>query len=89
MSYHAIEFSRNFEKQFKKLPEKDKQKFYLRLKIFKQDPFNPVLDNHGLKGKYLGYRSIDIKGDLRALYTIKGNKIVIFGFIGTHSQLYG
>lgn len=89
MSYHVIDFTKGFEKQFKKLPPKSKQKFYIRLEIFKKNPFSPILNNHGLKGKYLGYRSIDIQGDLRALYTIKGDKIVIFGFIGTHSQLYG
>lgn len=88
MTYHSIEFTRNFEKQFKKLTPARKQKFYNRLTIFKLDPYAPILRNHGLKGKYLGQRSIDVEYDLRALYTVKHDKIVIFGFIGTHSQLY-
>ncbi len=52
------------------------------------NPFDITLRNHALKGKYLGYRSIDISGDVRALYTVKGNVIILFAFIGTHSQLY-
>jgi len=33
-------------------------------------------------------RDIDVTGDVRALYTVKGDIVIIFGFIGTHSQLY-
>jgi len=39
-----------------------------------------------------GYRSINITGDWRALYTIKGDgkggEIAVFEILGTHSQLY-
>ncbi len=68
MIYQRIDFTKGFVKQFKKLPEKSKQRFYVRLEIFKHSSSDPMLDNRALKGKYLGYRSIDIKGDLRALY---------------------
>jgi addiction module RelE/StbE family toxin len=56
--------------------------------LFEDNPYNPQLANHGLKGKYLGYRSISIGSDLRALYTIRGDTIILFAFIGSHSQLY-
>lgn len=56
--------------------------------IFKDNPLDFRLRNHALKGKYLGYRSIDISGDVRALYKVRGNTLIVFGFIGTHSQLY-
>jgi len=85
---YQLQFTKSFEKQFKKLPEKSKQKFYNRLKLFEDNPYNPQLANHGLKGKYLGYRSISIGSDLRALYTIRGDTIILFAFIGSHSQLY-
>ena len=88
MIYQRIEFTRSFEKQFKKLKPSQKERFYDRLHIFEQDPYARGLRNHALKGKYVGYRSIDIAGDLRALYYIDGEKIVIFAFIGGHSQLY-
>ena len=83
-----IQTTKSFDKQFVKLDAKNKQKFKMRLSLFKNNPFDITLRNHALKGKYLGYRSIDITGDIRALYTVKGNTVIIFGFIGTHSQLY-
>ena len=36
----------------------------------------------------LGYWSINITGDVRAIYRQHGDTIIIFVLIGTHSQLY-
>lgn len=83
-----IQTTKNFDKQYSKLNIKIKKQFKSRLELFCTNPFDVSLRNHALKGRYLGYRSIDISGDVRVLYTIKGNKVIIFGFIGTHSQLY-
>ena len=83
-----IQTTKSFDKQFTKLSPKNKQQFKGRVEIFRRNPFDPTLRNHALKGKYLGYRSIDVAGDLRALYTFRGNTVIILGFIGTHSQLY-
>lgn len=83
-----IQTTKGFDKQYAKLAKNTKLRFKERLVIFRENPFDPELRNHALKGKFLGYRSIDITGDIRALYTAKGNTIIIFGFIGTHSQLY-
>jgi addiction module RelE/StbE family toxin len=84
----VIQTTKAFDKQYVKLNLKVKTSFKRRLGIFKVSPFDVALRNHALKGKYLGYRSIDITGDIRALYTVQGDTIIIFGFIGTHSQLY-
>ena len=84
-----IETTKTFDKQYSKLNNKTKTIYKNRITIFKDNPFDFRLRNHALKGKYLGYRSIDITGDTRVLYTVKGNVIIVFGFIGTHSQLYG
>ena len=86
--YHQIDFTNGFIKQFKQLRENQKTRFYERLELFKKDPHDRVLRDHALKGKYTGYRSIDIEGDLRALYYINGNRIVIPAFTGSHAQLY-
>lgn len=83
-----VETTKNFDKQYVKLNDKTKTIYKNRITIFNDNPFDFRLRNHALKGKYLGYRSIDITGDIRALYTVNGNIIVIFGFIGTHSQLH-
>lgn len=84
-----IQTTKNFDKQYSKLNAKIKKQFKSRLELFCTNPFDVSLSNHALRGRYLGYRSIDIGGDVRALYTVKGNTIIIFAFIGTHSQLYG
>ena len=83
-----IQTTKSFDKQYSKLNAKIKDQFKNRIVIFKNDPFDVLLRNHAMKGTYLGYRSIDITGDVRTLYTVRGNTIVIFGFIGTHGQLY-
>ena len=84
-----IKTTKSFDKQFKKLTDEDKKRFRRRLVVFQASPYDKQLNNHGLKGRYLGYRSIDVRGDLRALYKVEGNMLIIFAFIGSHSQLYG
>ncbi len=78
-----------FKKQYKKLPRKFQLQFDERVHLFALDPINPKLRVHPLKGKFAGYWSMDVSGDLRALYIKRGEELIIFGLIGTHSQLYG
>ena len=83
-----ISYSKNFIKKSKKLSPELRKRLYDRVSIFSDNPLNPVLRNHMLKGKYKKYRSIDITGDVRALY-VQNDSEAIFDNIGTHSQLYG
>lgn len=85
-----ISFHKNFIKQSKKLPAKDQQQLRERLALFLENPFHEQLNNHPLKGKYLGFRSINIKGDLRAVYKSisESDQECIFVIIGNHNQLY-
>lgn len=82
-----IGFTKNFIKQSKKLEVSSKLKLQARIEIFVKNPLDPMLRNRALKGKYSDYRSIDITGDLRALYLQKTDE-AIFDLVGTHSQLY-
>ena len=83
-----IRLHKNFKKQFDKLTEPQKRKFRERRDIFLQDEFHPIINNHALRGEYQGYRSINIGGDLRAIYR-KSSGDVFFVAIGSHSRLYG
>jgi len=83
-----ISYSKNFIKKAKKLSPELRKRLYERVLIFSENPINPLLRNHTLKGKYKQYRSIDITGDVRVLYLQKNNE-AIFDYVGTHSQLYG
>ncbi len=84
-----IFFHRNFKKQYKKIPQKIKQRLKERVNIFGKDPFDPLLHNHALAGNFEGYRSIDITGDVRAVYKALDENTVEFALIGTHHELYG
>lgn len=83
-----IKLHKNFTKQYLKLKTTQKEKFKERRNLFLQDEFNPILNNHSLNGKYLGCRSINVTGDLRAIFKKEDNN-VIFVSLGSHSNLYG
>lgn len=83
-----IRQTRQFVKQLAKQPPKIQQAFYLRLALLEEDTHNPLLRNHLLQGKLKGYYSINITGDVRAIYMIIDDEIYLFDLIGSHSQLY-
>jgi addiction module RelE/StbE family toxin len=83
-----IAYSRNFIKQSKKLSPDMRLKLTRRIVLFTDNPLDPRLRDHRLKGKYKEYRSIDVTGDFRALYLLRENE-AIFDIVGTHPQLYG
>lgn len=83
-----IYFHKNFLKDHKRLSKSQQNIFKERKKLFLLDEFNPVLNNHALTGKYKGYRSLNVTGDLRAIF--KQNKEdIIFVAVDSHSNLYG
>jgi len=83
-----IRFHKNFDKQYGKLKKEQKERVKKRLALFLENPLHPALGNHPLKGKYNGYRSINITGDLRAIYKFINEYDCIFVTIDTHSNLY-
>lgn len=84
----TIQLHKNFKRQYEKLTKSQKIKFKERRSVFLQDEFNPILNNHALKGKYQGYRSINITGDIRVIFE-KEAQYIVFVKIGSHSSLYG
>lgn len=82
-----VSYSKNFIKSVKKLSPRTREQVPERIERFSINPFDPVLRNHMLKGKWKDYGSINITGDYRALYLTRGDE-VIFDHIGTHAQLY-
>jgi len=84
-----IRYDRDFQKQFKKLSPQLKTQTRKRIALFIENPEHPTLRLHRLKGQYSDYFSINITGDVRALYYEESGEYVVFVMIGTHSQLYG
>ena len=83
-----IDYSSNFKKRIKKLPQSISEKFYIRLEIFLKDRFNPILNNHKLHGEYEGFSSINVTGDYRAVFEYINENYILFSDIGTHPELY-
>jgi len=86
-----IEYSKRFDKQRKAAPIEIKTAFREALALFIEDQNYPFLRNHALRGKYIGFRSIDVSEDWRAIYKKKQTKsktTITFHLIGTHKKLY-
>ena len=81
-------FSDRFGKQRGKLSAGAGKAFDERLRLFVQNPSHPMLRNHALHGGYAVCRSINITGDIRAVYTEIEPGTALFIAIGAHSQLY-
>lgn len=82
-----IAYLRSFKKDYKKLTLKLHNQFRERVQLFQENQFNPLLNNHCVHHPYEGCQSINITGDIRALYEINKNS-VFFVRIGSHNELY-
>lgn len=81
-------FHRNFKRYYKKLRAGEQEKCDERITLFMKNPFDPLLNNHALGGKWRHYHSINITGDLRALYEPIDADMALFILVDTHSNLY-
>lgn len=79
---------KDFTKQLKKQSLKIKNKVQDRFLLFMYNPISPILNNHALIGKWRGYRSINITGDIRAIYKQTDDNAAVFIALGTHGELY-
>lgn len=84
----TVKFHPGFQKRLQKLRAKERDRFFDRLSIFIIDPHDQRINAHRLKGGLKDYYSIDVGGDIRAIYRIVNDDTVIFMNIGTHHQLY-
>ena len=84
-----IRYHKRFEKQFKKLLEKDKKKVLSVIKNFTDNPKELKLKNHSLKGLLLGKRAISAGSDRRIIFEEFDNyTLVIFLDLGKHNRVY-
>lgn len=80
------EFIKNHKRRFRNKIQFQK-KFETRVRLFSQNPKNPIIRDHELKGDLKGKRSFWITGDIRVVYMIYRNT-AYFIDIGTHNQVY-
>lgn len=80
---------RKFLRKVVRLPENIKRALAERLRLFADNPFNVLLNNHPLHGKFRAYRSINITGDYRLVFEEYDVNTIRLIDIDTHSKLYG
>lgn len=84
-----VRLHKNFVKQLLKKRVAEQARFRERRDLFLVNPFHSLLNNHALRGKYVGYRSFNVGGDLSVIYKQETGDLVTFVAIGTHHELYG
>ena len=80
--------TKSFDKSFQKKDKFVQNKARERIKIFREDPFNVVLNNHALTGEHENKRSFNVTGDYRIMFYYFNKDTVVFTDIGTHPELY-
>ena len=83
-----IGYSRTFKKMFKKQNVGIQNKFEKRLELFMKDVRSPLLHTHSLQREWSGCKSINITGDIRAVFEECADGHIEFVAIGGHSELY-
>lgn len=82
-----IIFHKNFKKKYQKSTLKTQKNIKEKIILFQENKFSKSLNNHLLKGKYLGYGSLNVYGDLRIIYKEEKTSI-IFVDLDNHNNLY-
>ncbi len=80
--------SKHFEKQSAKIQKGVKEALALRLRLFMEDPYNPILNNHALQGSLRHYRSFNVTGDYRVVFEPLDHDVVRLIDVDTHPNLY-
>ena len=83
-----VGYSRGFKKQYRKLPRSVREKFNARAALFFGNQRAPQLNIHKLHGKFSDLYSMNITGDIRAVFEQVNVDTVEFIAIGTHGALY-
>ncbi len=78
-----IFYSRTFEKQYRKLSSSIKLIAEEKEKIFRTNPFDPVLKTHKLHGKFANFYAFSLNNKYRIIFDFTKEK-VRFHLIGTH-----
>lgn len=87
----TVKYSPSFLKIFKKVDVRIRNSFKERILIFSKNPKDLQLNNHKLKREWLGYRSLDVTSNYRAIYrevTPGEEPVAYFVTLGTHEELY-
>ena len=86
-----VSFSSSFRRAFKKRVKGKvelESKFWSKLKIFIENPFDPSLKTHKLSGKLKNLWSFSLEYNERVLFYFTEDENAVFIDIGNHDQVY-
>ncbi len=86
-----IQFSHQFDKQLRHSTDEVRTAFKDSLQLLLVNKYHPSLNNHLLAGRFIGYRSMNIVDDFRAIYReMYGDRgmILLFEVIGKQGELF-
>ena len=83
MKISNIYYHPQFRKSFSGLPKDIQRKARVRIKIFRENPFYPLLDTHKLHGKLKEQWSFCVKGQYRIIFIFDNNDATLLD-IGPH-----
>lgn len=79
-----INYSSSFFKDLRKFPKNQLKFLTQKEKIFLENPFDPRLKTHKLKGQLFNYYSFSISYHWRIVFHFEENNVVVFDAVGTH-----
>lgn len=80
-------FKRGFEKRVQGHPASE-ARFWERVAIFQNDPFDPRLRTHKLSGQLKDLWSFSVEYNWRVIFAFVGDKRALFVDIGAHKEVY-
>jgi len=80
-------FERNFRKRFKGRTSLQ-ARFWQRVEIFLENPFDSRLRTHKLTGSLKELWSFSVEYDIRVVFYFVTDEKVVFVDIGTHDEVY-
>ncbi len=87
----TIRYSREFERNLRKLKKANSSKLKLVLKkirYFSENPNHPSLRFHRLSGGLKEYFSFSVGANFRIIFSWKSEEEVLFYKLGTHDEVY-
>lgn len=84
MKLKKVKYSAAFFKALRKFPKVQLKFLAQKEKIFQQNPFDPRLKTHKLKGELSDFYSFSISYHWRIVFHFEDEETVVFDTIGTH-----
>ncbi len=84
MHIRRIYYTSNFARKVRKLPKGLKNEIKKREEIFRNDPFNPLLKTHKLKGQLKDFWAFSLTYSHRVLFEFTKKDEVLFYDVGDH-----